>query len=775
MGLSGEGGDDPEVLARSFIGRAELVVVKVGSSVVTRSDGRLALGRLGAVVEVVENLLRRGKKVVLVTSGAVAVGRSKLQLQRLMNTSIGELHRGDSLGDLSRGGGGDSLAHTKACAAAGQAGLMGLYENLFTQLGVQAAQVLVTDFEFSIDGFRKQVQKTVGYLHSMGVVPVFNENDAISFRSDPYQDEKGKTFWDNDSLAALLAVDLRANLLLILSDIDGLYDAPPSQPGANLIRTYSRNVHGKDAGGIIIGEKSTMGRGGMTAKVESALKAMLEGVPTVVANGTRTATEILSVFEGHAVGTLFSREGEQIRDAMDAATKAQGLNLGSRRGGSLDGAPPSAMRAVALDCRDGSRALQALTTAQRVALLGRVAAALEAHEGQILSANAADVAAAIARGDLPQATLDRLVLKPGKIAQLATGIRQIAAMDEPIGRPLHRTELADGLVLTKETAPLGVLLVIFEARPDAMPQISALALRSGNGLLLKGGTEAQRTNQIMHKVITDALAPDVPAGCIGLASGRAEVGELLKLDDVIDLVIPRGSNAMVRHIQESTRIAVLGHADGVCHLYVDEAVDLDAALKVVVDSKKDYPAACNAVETVLVHRALAADGRLDALLDGLAAAGVGLHRAHPPGAAVLDTPAGRVASLPSAPALRHEWGGLNVSVRVVEGLDAAVEHIHDHGSGHTDGILTTSDAAAERFLASVDSACVFANASTRFSDGFRFGLGAEVGISTSRIHARGPVGVEGLLTTRCKLRGCNQTVDKDRGVTYTHKKLPLLG
>ena len=763
------GGDDPEVLARAFIGRSSLVVLKVGSSVVTRKDGRLALGRLGSVVEVVEALLRRGKKVVLVTSGAVAVGRSKLQLQRLMNTSIGELHRSDSFGD----GGtltGDNLAQTKACAAAGQAGLMGLYETLFTQLGVAAAQVLVTDFEFGIDGFRKQVQKTTTYLHSMGVVPVFNENDAISFRSDPYKDEKGQTFWDNDSLAALLAVDLHADLLLILSDIDGLYDAPPSEPGARLIRTYSRQVHGKDTK---MGGKSTMGRGGMQAKVDSATHAMLAGVPTVVANGKRTAREILQVFEGQAVGTLFSMEGEQIRNAMQAATEAQGLSLGTRRASLDGGAPPSAMRTMALDCRDGSRVLQSLTTAQREALLGRVAAALEAHEGEILSANAADVAAAIAKGNLPKSTLDRLVLKPGKIAQLATGIRQIAAMDEPIGRPLAKTELADGLVLTKETAPLGVLLIIFEARPDAMPQISALALRSGNGLLLKGGTEAQRTNQIMHKVITDALAPDVPAGCIGLASGRAEVSELLKLDDVIDLVIPRGSNAMVKHIQDNTRIAVLGHADGVCHLYVDEAVDLDRALKVVVDSKKDYPAACNAVETVLVHKSLAGDGRLDKLLDGLQAAGIGLHRIHPPGAPVLDTPGGRVGALPSAPAPRHEWGGLDVSVRVVEDMDAAIDHIHDHGSSHTDGILTSSDEVAERFLRSVDSACVFANASTRFSDGFRFGLGAEVGISTSRIHARGPVGVEGLLTTRCKLRGKGQTVEKDTGVTYTHKSLPL--
>jgi len=391
-------------------------------------------------------------------------------------------------------------------------------------------------------------------------------------------------------------------------------------------------------------------------------------------------------------------------------------------------------REQAVAARAAGHRLRALSTAQRGRLLRRVASTLEADAATILAANEQDLRRG--EGVLSDALMARLHITIDKLESLADGIRTLSEMDEPIGRVLRRTELAEGLSLREITSPLGVLLVIFESRPDALPQVASLALRSGNGLILKGGSEAAETNRALHGLITAALRPDVPPEAIGLVETRAEVGDLLALDDVIDLVIPRGSNAMVRHIQDNTRIPVLGHADGICHVFVDASAEPEMAEAIVIDAKTDYPAACNAMETVLIHQSYPHG---DALRDALRGAGVSLFEGP-------DVDFGT------------EYGELACSVRIVDDLDAAIAHIHRHGSGHTDAIVTADPVCAEAFLDRVDSACVFHNASTRFADGYRFGLGAEVGISTSRIHARGPVGVEGLLTTRWQLVGQGDTV-----------------
>ncbi|MCA9571819.1 MAG: glutamate-5-semialdehyde dehydrogenase, partial [Myxococcales bacterium] len=325
------------------------------------------------------------------------------------------------------------------------------------------------------------------------------------------------------------------------------------------------------------------------------------------------------------------------------------------------------------------------------------------------------------------------------------GLRALAAMGDPLHRLLRRTQLGDGLVLEQRTVPMGTLLVIFESRPDALVQVAALAVRSGNGLLLKGGKEAAYSNRALHAVLAGALAP-LPSAALGLVEGRADVDALLKLDGLVDLVIPRGSNALVRHVQENTRIPVLGHADGVCHVFVDADADPERALAVVLDSKLDYPAACNAMETLLVHEGYP---HADALIAGLRDAGVRL-RGGPSAAARWG--------LPPVEDFHTEYSDTEASVALVPDVDAAIAHIHRFGSGHTEAIVTRDTSVAERFLARVDSASVFHDCSTRFADGFRYGLGAEVGISTSRIHARGPVGVEGLLTTRWTLRGGGHTV-----------------
>ncbi|KAK8570635.1 hypothetical protein V6N13_103039 [Hibiscus sabdariffa] len=379
-----------------------------------------------------------------------------------------------------------------------------------------------------------------------------------------------------------------------------------------------------------------------------------------------------------------------------------------------------------------------------------------------------------------------------QIAALAKSIRVIADMEEPIGRILKKTEvrnpqmpicfphhhinhllwlplvqLADGLILEKTSCPLGVLLIIFESRPDALVQIASLTIRTGNGLLLKGGKEARRSNAILHKIITSVIPESIGDKLIGLVASREDIPDLLKLDDVIDLVIPRGSNSLVSKIKSSTKIPVLGHADGVCHVYVDKSANTDMAKKVVLDAKIDYPAACNTMETLLVHQDLSSTGLLNELLAELQREGVTLHGG-PRASSFLE--------LPEAQSLHHEYSSLACTVEIVDDMEAAVDHIHQHGRhavSHTDCIITEDHEVAEMFLHRVDSAAVFHNASTRFCDGARFGLGAEVGVSTSRIHARGPVGVEGLLTTRWVLRGSGQVVNGDKGVVYSHKDLSL--
>jgi delta l-pyrroline-5-carboxylate synthetase len=407
-------------------------------------------------------------------------------------------------------------------------------------------------------------------------------------------------------------------------------------------------------------------------------------------------------------------------------------------------------RSLAQAARAGARKLTSLSSNQRSELIARIADALVEHGKAICEANARDMEVAreaTSRGELAPELLKRLSIDEARIASLADGIRSLATMDEPIGKTLAHRELGDGLELRQVTSPLGVLLVIFESRPDALPQIAALALRAGNGLILKGGREARHSNEVIHRIIQEALKPDIPAETIGLVHTREDIAELLKLDDVFDLVIPRGSNALVRHIQSNTRIPVLGHADGVCHIYLDADAEFDLAVKLIADSKLDYPAACNAAETLLVHESWFADGRLQRLLGALP----GIQwRASSDIAGTLQ--------LPEVEDFHMEYGDAQLALTTVKGIDEAIDHIHAHGSGHTEVIITNNDADAEDFLQRVDSASVFHNASTRFADGYRYGLGAEVGISTSRIHARGPVGVQGLLTTRWLLRGAGHTV-----------------
>lgn len=383
------------------------------------------------------------------------------------------------------------------------------------------------------------------------------------------------------------------------------------------------------------------------------------------------------------------------------------------------------VRAKATRARAAALSLQAASDASRCAGVLAMADALEAASGTIARENAADVEAATG---LPASLVARLKLTPEKLRLTLEGVRSLARVEDPLGRTLRSTLLDDGLRLYQVTVPLGVVACVFESRPDAAIQIPSLTLRSGNAALLKGGAEASRTNRAIVAALREGLQKaGFPADAVQLLEDRAQVQALLAMDDLVDLVVPRGSTQLVRHVMDHTRIPVLGHAEGVCHVFIDKAADVEKALRVSVDAKVDNPAACNAAETFLVHRDVA-DAVVPRLKASFAARGV-----H-----VSEDPAD----------FGKEFGDLRCALGVVASLDEAIAHVNRHGSRHTDAIVTEDRDAARRFVEGVDSAGVMVNASPRFADGYRYGLGAEVGISTSKVHARGPVGLEGLTTTK---------------------------
>jgi len=406
--------------------------------------------------------------------------------------------------------------------------------------------------------------------------------------------------------------------------------------------------------------------------------------------------------------------------------------------------------AAALAARHASIPLSAADTELKNRALQAIASALQANGDDILRANRKDLAQAAAV-DLAGPLLKRLKFDEKKMADVIDGIHSLISLPDPVGTTTRATELDVGLELYQVTCPIGVIGVIFESRPDALVQISTLCLKSGNAVLLKGGSEALHTNRALASTIQEATEQTgIPEGWLQLLETRAEVGEMLKLDQLIDLLIPRGSNDFVRHIMANSNIPVLGHADGICHVYVDETADPAMATDIVVDSKCQYVAVCNAAETVLVHTAVAGEF-LPKAAAALTERGVEI-------IGCAETAAYIDCRLATEEDWRTEYLDYTLAIRVVPDLATAIDHINQYGSGHTDAIVTAHTPTATAFMNLVDAGNVLWNCSTRFSDGFRYGLGAEVGISTNKIHARGPVGLEGLLIYKWKLIGDGHTV-----------------
>jgi glutamate-5-semialdehyde dehydrogenase len=422
--------------------------------------------------------------------------------------------------------------------------------------------------------------------------------------------------------------------------------------------------------------------------------------------------------------------------------------------------------------RGASRKLAVLSENARNAALERAAVRLQENAVRILAANAEDVRSAeeLARaGKMSAAMLARLRMTERSVGEIAEKVRSVVRLPDPLGRHLAVTELDEGLVLTKETCPLGVVAVVFESRPDVLPQVASLALKSGNAILLKGGAEAARTNEVLMTIWREALAEsgEIPEGAAQMLQSRADVMELLNLERDVDLLIPRGGKEFVEKISRQSRIPVLGHGEGICHVYVHSAADLQKAERIVVDAKVDYPAACNSVETLLVDAAVAKEF-LPQIVATLLAAGVevrGCERTRE----IVKSAEVKAASVQD---WATEYGDLILSVKVEDGVDEAIAHIHEYGSAHTEAIVTEDLEAAEKFLNEVDAAGVYHNASTRFADGYRYGFGAEVGISNGKLHSRGPMGMDGLTTYKYKLRGTGQTAGEyKKGKKFTHRTI----
>ncbi|MBR6098934.1 glutamate-5-semialdehyde dehydrogenase [bacterium] len=383
----------------------------------------------------------------------------------------------------------------------------------------------------------------------------------------------------------------------------------------------------------------------------------------------------------------------------------------------------------------------------------KIADDIDAAKEEIFDANKLDLDAAetlVTSGEITKSTFNRLKLDENKLRDMVKGIRDIAKLPDPVNKKLLVRELDDGLTLYKVSCPIGVLGIIFEARPDVIAQISALAIKSSNAVILKGGKESVNTNKKIMSVIKAALdkVDGFPKNVLNQVFTRDDVGEMLKCDKYINLIIPRGGNSLVKFIKENTKIPVLGHADGICHIFIDESADLGMAQKVVIDAKTQYPSACNSVETLLIHKDFP---QTEALMGALELSDI------------------KLISNPDSWAF--EYGDKILAYKFVKNLEDAIEHINTFGSGHTDAIITTDKNNAEMFMNRVDSAGVYWNVSTRFADGFRYGFGAEVGISTNKTHARGPVGLEGLTIYKYKLTGQGHIVgDYANGLKVFHHK-----
>ncbi|KAL3320248.1 hypothetical protein Ciccas_001080 [Cichlidogyrus casuarinus] len=709
------------------------IIIKLGSAIVINQEMQtVALKRLASVVEQIADLNAQSRQCVLVTSGAIALGKAQLA----------EIN--------SRG----------AKAAMGMTEITGLYDQLFNFFGLKTATMLLTPVDFDSSKRRDYWRQGLLDLLEQGIIPIINTNDSVAWAIEKAAQHKHAQalhpITDNDSLAANLAYELQSDLLILCSDVDGVYTGPPGGNKSKLISEYLVNLDTTriETPKITFSEVSDVGTGGMQSKVKAAEWLISKGTNVVICNGSNDNV-ISDILDGKQVGTFFTRPIPGMEKVTTKPVKRTPLVV------------------------EAQRELEKSTPEQRAGALRELCALLESERNAIKHANEIDVELSTSRGE-KSSLVDRLRLTDSKIDTLKKGLNSLA--DEitdsntsyRIGKVLEQKELAEGLTLEKVQTPIGVILVIFESRPDCLPQIAGLALASGNALLFKAGSEASQTVRLLNRLIRKALtSQSLPADAIQMLDNRGKVTQILgcTLNDrpAVNLIIPRGGAQLIRHTQELASsnggIPVLSHGSGVCHVYVDADAEIDMALNIIEDSKCNYPAACNAMETLLIHESLVPNGSAETLCKSLIQKGVILKA----GPKFASNSVNKSLQLEDSADFSEEYNSLTCNVELVTSLRDAIQHINANGSSHTDSIVTNNERSAQTFLREVDSACVFYNASTRFADGYRFGLGAEVGISTSKLHARGPVGLEGLFSYKWILRGSGQSLSDFSSGKYKFK------
>lgn len=689
---------DEEKSARKALVGCRRIVVKVGTKVLSLPEGGLDHGVLESICSQIADLHDSGKEVILVSSGAIATGKSQLKMheQKL------------------------AMNLQQASAAVGQSLLMEQYNQCFRKRGKSVAQLLLTQDDFKDAKRLANLHNTISALFALHVIPIVNENDAVA--TDELDSSAGrseKLFGDNDVLSSLVAANSKADALIVLSNVGGLLAGGKAIPFVSDM--------GGDISSLDSGSYSTGGRGGLPAKLAAMKNATSNGMIAVIADGKEKGA-LSRIFSGESIGTLFAK------GKPGAVSPSTGYGDG-----------------VAEAAKAAGRLLAATGEGKRKDALLAAAKLIAQNAASLLEANKKDLQEAQKSG-ASEAFLARLKLSESGIAYLSSTLQNVAELAPPPSE-IARWKLANGLQIRKVRVPLGAICVIFESRPDVVVEASALAVKSGNAIVLKGGKEAAHTNAALAGMLQQALwEAGIARDAIQLFSGsREDLASLLSRSDCIDLVVPRGGEGLLSFVAKSSKAPVICAGGGNCHLYVHEDADLEMAGRIAMNAKVQKPSACNAIETLLVHEKAAAEF-LPAVAKGLSESGVEL-RCCPQSIRLL----GRFGAKPATEAdWATEFLDLVLAVKIVPSLEEAMAHINRYGTRHSEAIITKSRSTYEKFASGVDAAAVYWNASTRFSDGGQFGFGAELGISTQKLHVRGPMGLDALYTYKYEITGEGQ-------------------
>lgn len=680
----------------------DVVVIKIGTGVLTREDGTLDGASLARLVTAIADLSGEGRRCILVSSGAVGAGTSVLGLSEYP----------------------EDVPTRQAAAAVGQTRLMHAYQNLFSHFEIDVAQLLLTGDDFPSAEHRGRIKDTLQrLLQQPGIVPVINENDSVAVEE--------LRVGDNDLLSARVAILVGARLLVLLTSVDGLLP-----PGSEDIIEVVEEV-GEVLGYARGDAKGRFSMGGMGGKLQAVQMAVEAGVETVIANGRRPE-RLQAIVEGGGYATRFPPRVGGERIAPELIMTDEEIH--------------ETVYGMGRAARQAAYGLAQLDSEAKNAILRAMAGELRRRSSVVLEENAKDLAAGEERG-LSAAMLDRLHLDEARLEAIAAGIEKVASLADPVGEVLADWTRPNGIRIEQVRVPIGVIGIIYESRPNVTSDAAVLCLKSGNATILRGGSEAIHSNRAIAEALQTGGKPaGLPANAIQLIpfTNRASVKELAGMDQYLDLIIPRGGKGLIETVVSLARMPVIKHYDGICHVFVDVGADLAMAAGIVIDSKTQKPSVCNALETLLVHEGVAEEF-LPGLADRLAARGVELR-----GCEQTRELLGEVV----VPATPEDWDteylDYILAIKVVGSVGEAIDHINAHSSQHTESIVTEDTATAERFLREVDSACVLHNVSTRFSDGEEFGFGAEIGISTGKLHARGPMALRELTSYQYRVRGTGQ-------------------